>query len=157
MDCLAEASHFTLPDDEEMKPIAVCATITYHTDNLAVPHRGGHMQHPATSRVLGILGLLVCCLAAPLPSPAKDYLTINSEPPGATVELDGVLLGKTPYIVEIPGGYLHGTKSVFVKILRHQVHLKLTLDGYLPKEMDLASGPTPWVALNGSGCRDRRE
>jgi S1-C subfamily serine protease len=30
------------------------------------------------------------------------------------------------------------------------VHLKLTLDGYLSKEMDLATGPTPWIALNGT-------
>ena len=33
-------------------------------------------------------------------------------------------------------------------------HLKLTLDGYLVKEMDLADGPTPWVALNGTNHGD---
>ncbi len=92
---------------------------------------------------------LVCSLA-PLRCLAKDYLSINSEPSGATVELDGIVAGKTPYSVEIPGGYLRGSRSVFGKLLRHQVHLKLTLDGYLPKEMDLASGPTPWIALNGT-------
>lgn len=95
-----------------------------------------------------VLGLF--CFAVPTLAPAKDYLTINSEPSGATVELDGVVVGKTPYSVEIPGGYLRGSRSVFGKLLRHQVHLKLTLDGYLPKEMDLANGPTPWVALNGT-------
>jgi hypothetical protein len=50
--------------------------------------------------------------------------------------------------------YLRGSHSVFGKLLRHQVHLKLTLDGYLPKEMDLANGPTPWVALNGVNHAD---
>ena len=91
---------------------------------------------------------VVMCLAQN--SAAKDYLTINSVPAGASVELDGISVGQTPYRVEIPGGYLHGSRSVFGKLLRHQVHLRLQFDGYLPKEADLASGPTPWIALNGT-------
>jgi S1-C subfamily serine protease len=81
---------------------------------------------------------------------AKDYLTINSQPSGATVELDGVIVGKTPYSAEIPGGYLRGSRSVFGTLLRHQVHLKLSLTGYLTKDIDLANGPSPWIALNGT-------
>src|SRR5882724_7549953 len=112
------------------------------------------MRNSASYRELFGLRILVICLffcfGHPLPASAKDYLTINSQPSGATVELDGVVVGKTPYTVEIPGGYLRGARSVFGKLLRHQVHLKLSLDGYLSKEMDLASGPTPWIALNGT-------
>lgn len=112
------------------------------------------MKHPAISCKGAIrLSALTLCAVYFGVSPqcsAKDYLTINSQPPGATVELDGVVVGKTPFSVEIPGGYLHGSKSVFGKVLRHQIHLKLSLDGYLTKEMDLANGPTPWVALNGT-------
>jgi S1-C subfamily serine protease len=112
------------------------------------------MKH-STIWFRGPIGLpvLIFCLSsflAPSLSLAKNYLAINSQPSGATVELDGVVMGKTPYSVEIPGGYLHGSRSVFGKVLRHQVHLKLTLDGYLSKEMDLATGPTPWIALNGT-------
>ena len=99
---------------------------------------------------LFVVFLLMFSSATPLRSSAKDHLTINSTPSGATVELDGVVVGKTPYTVEIPDGYLHGTKSVFGKLLRNQVHLKLTLEGYLPKEMDLANGPMKWMALNGT-------
>jgi S1-C subfamily serine protease len=90
-----------------------------------------------------MLSIVPICLA-------KDYVTINSNPPGATVEIDGIVVGKTPYRVEVPGGYLHGTRSVFGKLLRQQTHLRLVLDGYLPKEADLARGPIPWVALNGT-------
>ncbi len=97
-----------------------------------------------------IIAICVLCLAASTQSSAKDYLTINSQPQGATVEIDGVVVGKTPYTVEVPGGYLRGAKSVFGKLLRHQMHLKVTLDGYLSKEIDLANGPTPWIALNGT-------
>lgn len=80
----------------------------------------------------------------------KNYLTINSVPSGATVEIDGIIVGKTPYKIEVPGGYLHGTHSVFGKVLRQQMHLRLQLDGYLPVDADLARGPMPWIALNGT-------
>ena len=30
---------------------------------------------------------------------AKDHLTIDSQPPGAIVEIDGIIVGKTPYSV----------------------------------------------------------
>jgi hypothetical protein len=80
----------------------------------------------------------------------KTYLTISSVPSGATVEIDGMIVGKTPYKVEVPGGYIHGTHSVFGKVLRQQMHLRLQLDGYLPVDTDLARGPMPWIALNGT-------
>jgi hypothetical protein len=81
---------------------------------------------------------------------AKDRVSINTDPPGATVEIDGIVVGRTPYQFEVPGGYLHGTKSVFGKALRQQIHLRLLLEGYLPVDSDLAKGPMPWVALNGT-------
>jgi len=112
------------------------------------------MRHPALwyRGPFGFRAPIVCLflLLTPAWNLAKDYLSINSQPSGATVELDGIVVGKTPYSVEIPGGYLHGSRSVFGKLLRHQLHLKLTLDGYLVKELDLANGPTPWMALNGT-------
>jgi hypothetical protein len=79
----------------------------------------------------------------------KTYLTITSEPSGASVEIDEIVVGKTPFTVEIPATYLKGSHSVFSKFLRHQMHLRLTIDGYLPKEVDLANGPMQLVALNG--------
>ena len=117
------------------------------------------MRHPAAScqRTIQFLSLISCvfvCLAISPQCVASDHLVINSQPPNATVELDGIVVGKTPYSVEIPGGYLHGSKSVFGKLLRHQVHMKLSLEGYLPKEVDLANGPTAWVALNGANHGD---
>ena len=81
---------------------------------------------------------------------AKDRVSINSDPPGATVEIDGIVVGKTPYLFDVPGGYLHGAKSVFGKLLRQQIHVRLLLDGYLVVDGDLAKGPMPWIALNGT-------
>lgn len=82
----------------------------------------------------------------------KDYLVITSDPPGAKVEIGGDVVGKTPYKIEIPSQYLHGTRNVFglKHVLAQQLHLRLILDGYLPKEEDLARGPFKWIALNGT-------
>ena len=89
-----------------------------------------------------LAGGQVCC--------AKDRVSINTNPPGAIVEMDGIVVGKTPYQFDVPGGYLHGSKSVFGKLLRQQMHVRLLLDGYLPVDGDLAKGPMPWIALNGT-------
>jgi S1-C subfamily serine protease len=83
---------------------------------------------------------------------AKDYLTITSDPPGATVEINGTVVGKTPYKAEVPKAYYHGCGNVFClkHALGEQMHVRLLLEGFLPKEQDLASGPRKWIALNGT-------
>ena len=102
-------------------------------------------------RRLGLQVGFTFLILASLPplSLAKDHLTIDSQPPGATVEIDGIVVGKTPYSMEVPGGYIHETRSVFGQVLRQQMHVRLRLDGYLPLDSDLARGPMPWIALNG--------
>jgi S1-C subfamily serine protease len=93
-------------------------------------------------------------LSATLPTYcfAKDYLVITSDPSGAKVEIDGDVVGTTPYQIEIPKQYLHGTGNVFglKHVLAQQMHLRLILNGYLPKEEDLARGPFKWIAYNGT-------
>lgn len=100
---------------------------------------------------LAIFLLALFVLSIPL-CYGKDYLTITSDPSGATVEINGMAVGKTPYKIEVPKQYLHGSGSVFglKHLLRQQMHLRILLDGYLPKEQDLAGGPFKWIALNGT-------
>lgn len=103
-----------------------------------------------TRRLTFQVGFTLLILAGLPPiSLAKDHLRIDSQPSGATVEIDGIVVGKTPYSMEVPGGYIHGTRSVFGQVLRQQMHVRLQLDGYLPVDADLARGPMPWIALNG--------
>ena len=71
----------------------------------------------------------------------KQYLTITSEPEGAKIEINGVEVGKTPYKVEIPGAYLRGIKAVFGKLLKQQMIVKISKEGYLPKEQPISNGP----------------
>ena len=84
----------------------------------------------------------------------KHKLTINSTPPGATVEIDGVKVGTTPFVKNYPGGYFHRTKTALGSRLEHPLVARIKLDGFAPKEVQLCDGPTQWRDIHG---RDRGE
>ena len=93
-------------------------------------------------------GALVCALLS-LPAHA-DKLRIVTIPPGAAVQINGVLVGTTPYEQNIPGGYLHKTKTALGARLGYPMIARLTLKGYAAKEIQLTEGPMSWVsALKG--------
>jgi hypothetical protein len=76
-------------------------------------------------------------------------LTIASTPPGATVEIDGAVVGTTPYQIAYPGGYFHKTHTVFGTRLEHAMLLHIYKDGYAPQKVALTTGPFEWVAVTG--------
>jgi S1-C subfamily serine protease len=89
-----------------------------------------------------------------IPFAAAQTLKITSKPSGARVELDGVVVGTTPYEVKVPGGYFHKTHSVFGARLEHAMLLRISLDGYTSKEITMTEGPMRWRALNGTDHGD---
>jgi hypothetical protein len=78
-----------------------------------------------------------------------DDLTITSSPPGATVEIDGLVAGTTPYKTDYPGGYFHKTHTAFSARLEHSMTVRLSKDGYLPQQITLTNGPFEWEAITG--------
>ena len=90
--------------------------------------------------------LSVPCLT---PQVHADKLQITSTPPGATVELDGVPEGITPFEKEVPGGFFHRTRTVVGARLEHPLVARLSLDGYATREVLLTQGPMNWRSLNG--------
>ena len=92
------------------------------------------------------VALLLCLLG---PRTHAETLTITSSPKGATVEIDGIVVGTTPYRLKVPGGYFHKTRTIFGQTLQHQMVLRIYKDGYTSQEMKLADGPFEWTALNG--------
>ena len=72
---------------------------------------------------------------------APDTLTITSSPTGATVEIDGVIVGTTPFRMKVPGGYFHKTRTVFGQTLQHQMTLRIYKDGYTAQDLRLTEGP----------------
>jgi S1-C subfamily serine protease len=102
----------------------------------------------SSSRVFALLA----CLAAMVLSPSAisaGTMKITSTPTGATVELDGVVVGKTPYQVKYPGGYFHRTKTIYGTMLQHPIRVRVSLQGYVTKELLLTDGPIERVNTNG--------
>jgi S1-C subfamily serine protease len=88
--------------------------------------------------------LLACPLRA-----VGDHLQITSNPSGATVEIDGVAAGTTPPEKNYPGGYFHKTKTSMGSRLEHPMVARISLEGYVTKELKLTEGPMNWISLNG--------
>ena len=80
---------------------------------------------------------------------AADKLQITSNPSGATVELDGLAVGTTPFEKDLPGGYFHKTRTSLGSRLEHPMVARISLSGYATKELTLTEGPMDWISLNG--------
>ena len=78
-----------------------------------------------------------------------DTLKITSKPSGARVEIDGVIAGNTPLEKDYPGGYFRRPMTVLSARLEHAMTARITLDGYVTKEIKLTDGPRDWNSLNG--------
>src|SRR5579862_2757672 len=92
------------------------------------------------------LALVLCLLA---PRTHAETLTITSSPPGATVEIDGLVAGTTPYETNFPGGYFHKTHTAFGTRLEHSLVVHLSKDGYLSQQVTVTDGPFEWTAITG--------
>jgi S1-C subfamily serine protease len=96
-----------------------------------------------------LLPLLVSLCLTTRTSFAED-LRIESNPPGATVEIDGSVVGTAPHVSKLPGGYFHKTATVFGARLERPIHARVSLAGYIPQDIELTVGPMKWIALNGT-------
>ena len=96
----------------------------------------------------------VVFLLACAPRASGDELKITSTPSGATVELDGVLAGSTPFEKEFPGGYFHKTRTSMGSRLEHPIVARFSLPGYATRELKLTEGPMSWISLNGRNRGD---
>jgi S1-C subfamily serine protease len=91
--------------------------------------------------------LVVFCLTSAVVK--AEELTITSNPSGATIEIDGKVIGMTPHVSKVPGGYFHKTTTVFGARLEHALHMRISMEGYISKDIELTEGPMRWIALNG--------
>lgn len=93
--------------------------------------------------------LSLATLLAFAPRSRAESLNITSVPSGANVEINGVLVGTTPFHADYPGGFFHRTKTVFGTRLEHAMVARIYKDGYTVQEVTLTEGPNEWVSLNG--------
>lgn len=93
--------------------------------------------------ILLVAGSLLLLLAQ---TAQADTLKITSTPDGATVEIDGVKVGTTPYEAKFPGGYFH--KNLLGSRLEHSMTLRVRKEGFTSKEIEMTEGPIGYVAYN---------
>ena len=96
---------------------------------------------------LRVLGMFICLFSSS--TTYAEKLRITSKPAGATVELDGIPAGVTPFEKDLPGGYFHKTRTAVGSRLEHPMVARITLAGYATKEILLSQGPMTWIGLNG--------
>jgi hypothetical protein len=97
-----------------------------------------------------IFGLVATLVVLALSANIRaDTLTITSEPPGATVEVEGLVNGKTPSHTELPAAYFRKPHMAFTTRLDHPVVLHVSKEGYATRLITLTDGPFEWVAITG--------
>jgi len=109
-------------------------------------------MYPLSRRSLLALpfGLFLYVNSLCLPTTAAaDSLTITSNPPGAAVELDGILIRVTPLEKSFPGGYFHRTHTALGQRLEHPMVARVSLPGFATREVALTEGPMDWIDLHG--------
>ncbi|MGH9683230.1 MAG: PEGA domain-containing protein [Candidatus Acidiferrales bacterium] len=82
-------------------------------------------------------------------SASAGTLRITSTPSGATVEINGITVGTTPYETNYPGGYFHKPHSAFSARLKHEMVLRISKRGFATQRITLSDGPFVWKGLNG--------
>lgn len=78
-----------------------------------------------------------------------DTLTVTSVPSGATVEVNGLVVGRTPLTYKMPGAYFHKPHTSFGTRLEHPITVRLSLDGYASEQMTITEGPYVWRSFMG--------
>jgi hypothetical protein len=93
--------------------------------------------------------VLLALAGATSSSSLAETLKVTSSPVGANVEIDGVLMGTTPYKINYPGGYFHKPHTVFAARLGHPLVVRIYKEGYAAQETTITEGPFEWVDLKG--------
>jgi hypothetical protein len=88
-------------------------------------------------------------LAVVAPLAMAETFSVTSSPAGAEVEIDGVVVGTTPFTTEYPGGYFHKTHTVFATRLEHRMVLRVVKGGYVVQQMTITEGPFDWIGITG--------
>jgi S1-C subfamily serine protease len=99
------------------------------------------------SRSVPLLVISFAAFYAPA-SLRADKIQIVSDPPGATVEIDGKT-GTTPFEADFPSDYFHDPHFLVSKHLNHPVVAHVNLPGYAPKDIPITGSALEWVSSSG--------
>ena len=102
-----------------------------------------------TRRAPFVVAALVAAVVCTAICARAESLKITSVPAGASVEMNGTLVGQTPLSLDYPGDYFHKPHTALGERLGHAIVIRVYKSGYITKSMTLSDGPIPWVGLGG--------
>jgi serine protease Do len=103
---------------------------------------------------LGTL-LIVWLFFHSIPMSAGDKsIQLETLPPGAQVEVNGSVTCVTPCSIKVPGYYFGKKRTAFSSHGIEPIRVRLTKEGYVPKTVDLTTGPIHWHNLYGNNVYD---
>jgi S1-C subfamily serine protease len=89
-------------------------------------------------------------MAVPSSAFASDKgVNFQSIPSGAQVEVNGSVTCTTPCSINVPNYYFGAKHTAFSKHSEAPITVRLVKDGYLPKAIEITTGPLHWRNLNG--------
>jgi hypothetical protein len=94
-----------------------------------------------------LAGIVAAFVLTPLSR--AESLSATSAPLGANVEIDGALVGTTPFHADDPGGSFHKTDTVFGARLELAMTLRVYKDGYAAQQITITDEPFAWLSVNG--------
>lgn len=99
----------------------------------------------------GSLSALILCgfFSLSQTAHAGKKVFINSVPEGAQVEVDGNVTCTTPCELPMASSYFGVKHGDFTAHLDQPFSIRLTKDGFTPKNVQLTTGPHTWTSING--------
>ncbi|MGB7226113.1 MAG: PEGA domain-containing protein, partial [Candidatus Acidiferrales bacterium] len=88
-------------------------------------------------------------LASIVPAARANTLTVTSVPAGATVEINGLIVGTTPLSYKMPGAYFHKPHASFSARLEHPIVVRISHEGYASEQVTITEGPYVWRSFLG--------
>jgi S1-C subfamily serine protease len=79
---------------------------------------------------------------------------LETIPAGAQVEVNGSVTCTTPCSIKVPGYYFGKKRTAFSSHGVEPIRVRLTKDGYVPKTVELTTGPLHWHNLYGNNIYD---
>ncbi len=103
---------------------------------------------------------IICALALALSFSSLGVLagdksvSIDTIPPGAQVAMNGSVACVTPCSIPLPGYYFGKKHTAYSAHGTEPVRVNLTKEGFVPKSVELTTGPIHWSSLNGVNTYD---
>ncbi len=83
----------------------------------------------------------------------EKSVQLETVPPGAQVEMNGNVVCTTPCSINVDGSYFGKKHTVFGSHAEEPIRVRLTKEGYVPKDAELTTGPIHWrnIVCKSSG------